>query len=154
MLAPTHRGAHGCHSPAHLPSANPTLFLYRTAQRATVHLPDCQPAASHRYLHQVIMQHQVEEVKEKNPLFPVSHTHPCILHRLPLGEHKGEEAAAPCSSCWLVSKEFGNKWKANMWHQGASFMVGFLSIMKYTVKLTCHQDESLCLSGLSVSVFS
>lgn len=41
-----------------------------------------------------------------------------------------------------------------MWHQGVRFMVGFLSILKYTVKLICHQDESLCLSGLSVSVFS
>lgn len=88
---------------------------------------------------------------------------------LPSGQCKGEEAAAPCSSFWLCragsrsmlfalkqtkQKELDNKWEADIWHQGASFMVGFPSVLKCTGKLICHQDKSLCSSGLSGSVFS
>lgn len=145
---------------------------------ATLHFPDCQPGARNKYLHQIIMQVQAEEVKKKKNPNQTNPTNFSSSLRLILVFSTGILRRNSGQSFWLFTqgaaqgrggscslhqllaikqteqKEFDSKWEAGMWHQGARFMVGFLSILKYTVKLICHQDESLCLSGLSVSVFS
>lgn len=96
-------------------------------------------------------------------LFLVSQTHPCVLHRYSQNlcgqtypeavQGRGGSLLQHLAINQIKQKESDNKREASMWHQGARFMVGFLRGLKYTVKFICHQDKSLCLLGLSVSVF-
>lgn len=135
-------------------------------------LPSTSQIASHKHLHLLIMQLQAEVVGGKKiKIFSQSlifiivfststlrRTSSVRAQLVTLGAAHGRECCCALLQLPAIKqteqKEFDNKWEADMWHQGASFMVGFPSILRYTVKLICHQDESLCLSGLSVSVFS
>lgn len=178
MLTPTHRGAHICHSPVCPHSAHPTLLLPSTPQSCPA-LSILRVRSTSQIF---TSNHCVTTSGSHQNLFLVSHIHWCTVHRYSLQKPppsevgwlcseqcKVEEAAAPCSSFWLCGagsrssllapkqterKELDNKQEGGIWLQGASFTVDFPSVRKYTGKLICHPDRSLCSSGLPVSVFS